>query len=54
LKARACANGSTQRSYKRQEKIPMAFREAISITAAIEADQGRDVMTAVCSDLVSQ
>jgi hypothetical protein len=47
IKARACANGSTQRSYigKEDTTSPTVLTEAILITAAIEADQQRDVMT---------
>ena len=47
IKARTCANGSTQRSYidKEEATSPTALTEAIIITAAIEADENRDVMT---------
>ena len=41
IKARTCANGSTQRSYINKEEAtsPTALTEAIIITAAIEADE---------------
>jgi len=47
IKARTCANGSTQRSYIEKEDAtsPTVLTEAILITAAIEADQQRDIMT---------
>jgi len=47
IKARACANGSTQRSYINKEDAasPTASTEAILITAAIEADEQINVMT---------
>jgi Reverse transcriptase (RNA-dependent DNA polymerase) len=47
IKARTCANGSSQRSYieKKEATSPTALTEAIMITAAIEADENRDIMT---------
>jgi Reverse transcriptase (RNA-dependent DNA polymerase) len=48
IKARTCANGSVQRDYidKDEASSPTALTEAIMMTAAIEADENRDVMTA--------
>ena len=47
VKARACANGSTQRSYTNKEETasPTAATESILITGVIEAKQKRDVIT---------
>jgi hypothetical protein len=47
VKARTCANGSTQREYIPREEAssPTAATEAILITGVIDAKQGRDVMT---------
>jgi hypothetical protein len=47
IKARACANGSTQRAYiPREEALsPTAASEAIITTGVIDAKQRRDVMT---------
>jgi hypothetical protein len=47
IKARTCANGSTQRSYipKEEAASPTAATESIIITGVIEAKQNRDVMT---------
>jgi hypothetical protein len=47
IKARTCANGSTQREYTDQDKAasPTAMAESHLITAVIEAKQGCDVMT---------
>ena len=47
VKARTCANGSTQRAYIPREEAasPTAATEAILITGVIEAKQRRDVMT---------
>jgi hypothetical protein len=47
VKARTCANGSTQRAYIPREEAtsPTAATEAILITAVVDAKQGRDVMT---------
>eukprot|EP00543_Licmophora_paradoxa_P010625 CAMPEP_0202466662 /NCGR_PEP_ID=MMETSP1360-20130828/69430_1 /ASSEMBLY_ACC=CAM_ASM_000848 /TAXON_ID=515479 /ORGANISM="Licmophora paradoxa, Strain CCMP2313" /LENGTH=141 /DNA_ID=CAMNT_0049090879 /DNA_START=1 /DNA_END=423 /DNA_ORIENTATION=+ len=47
VKARTCANGSTQRSYtpKEEASSPTASSEAILITGVVEAKQHRDVMT---------
>jgi hypothetical protein len=47
IKARTCANGSSQQSYIEKEEAtsPTALTEAIMITAAIEADENRDIMT---------
>jgi alpha-L-arabinofuranosidase len=47
IMARTCANGSIQRNYIEKEETtsPTALTEAIIITAAIEADENRDVMT---------
>jgi hypothetical protein len=46
VKARVCANGSTQRAYiSREEALsPTAALEAIIITGVIDAKQKRDVM----------
>ena len=46
VKARVCANGSTQRSYihKDDASSPTAATESILITGVIEAKQKRDVM----------
>jgi hypothetical protein len=48
VKARACANGSTQRDYinKDDAASPTAAIESILLTAAIDAKEKRDVMTA--------
>jgi hypothetical protein len=47
LKARTCANGSTQREYINREDAtsPTAATNALLITGVLEAKQGRDVMT---------
>jgi hypothetical protein len=47
IKARTCANGSLQHNYidKVEATSPTALKEAIMITAAIEADENRDIMT---------
>jgi hypothetical protein len=47
VKARTCANGSTQREYIPREEAtsPTAATEAILITGVLDAKQGRDVMT---------
>jgi hypothetical protein len=47
IKARMCANGSTQRAYISREEAssPTAASEAILITGVIDAKQLRDVMT---------
>lgn len=46
IKARTCANGSTQRSYisKDEAASPTAATQAVLLTSIIEAKQGRDVM----------
>ena len=48
IKARTCANGSTQREYtsRYEAASPTALTESHIITAVIDAKQGRDVMTA--------
>jgi hypothetical protein len=47
LKARHCANGSTQRGYIGREEAssPTVSTESILLTAVIEAEEGRDVAT---------
>jgi hypothetical protein len=47
IKARVCANGSTQRAYiaRGEASSPTAASEAILITGVIDAKQNRDVMT---------
>jgi Reverse transcriptase (RNA-dependent DNA polymerase) len=47
IKARTCANGSTQRTYINKEEAasPTATTKTILLTATIEAKEGRDVMT---------
>jgi hypothetical protein len=47
IKARMCANGSTQRTYIAREEAtsPTAATDAILITGVIKVKQGRDVMT---------
>jgi hypothetical protein len=50
VKARVCANGSTQRAYiayisREEASSPTAASEAIIITGVIDAKQKRDVMT---------
>ena len=47
IKARTCADGSTQRAYipKEEAASPTAATESILLTGAIEAKQKRDVMT---------
>ena len=46
VEARACANGSTQRSYIPKDDVssPTAATESILITGVIEATEKRDVM----------
>jgi hypothetical protein len=48
VKARTCANGSTQREYVDRDEAtsPTAMTESVIITGTIEAKQSRDVMTA--------
>ena len=48
IKARACANGSSQREYINREDAtsPTAATESILITATIDAKENRDIMTA--------
>ncbi len=48
IKARTCANGSTQREYIDRDDAasPTAATDSILITGTIDAKQGRDVMTA--------
>lgn len=47
VKARMCANGSTQRAYLNRDDVtsPTVITESVTITATIDAKQGRDVMT---------
>ena len=47
IKGRHCANGSTQRTYIEKEEAasPTANTESILLTATIEAEEGRDIMT---------
>ena len=47
IKARFCANGSTQREYVNRDEAasPTVTTESIFITSVIDAKQGRDVMT---------
>ena len=47
VKARTCANGSTQRAYipKEEAASPTAATDSILVTAVIDAEQERDVMT---------
>ena len=47
MKARTCANGSTQRAYidRDQAASPTAASDAIVITGVVDAKQKRDVMT---------
>jgi hypothetical protein len=47
IKARHCANGSTQRDYMSREYVSSTTvsTEAILLTAVIEAEEGRDVAT---------
>ena len=47
VKARMCANGSSQRAYIAREDVssPTATSEAIITTGVIDAKQKRDVMT---------
>ena len=47
IKARMCANGSTQRAYTPKEEAtsPTAATESILLTGVIEAKQNRDIMT---------
>jgi hypothetical protein len=47
IKARTCTNGSTQQEYTDWEEASLtAMTESHLITAVIDAQQGRDVMTA--------
>jgi len=47
VKARTCANSSTQHSYipKEEAASPTASTESIILTGVIDAKQGRNVMT---------
>ena len=47
IKARACANGSTQRSYINKEEAasPTVSTEALLTTAVIDAKQKRNIIT---------
>ena len=47
IKARTCANGSTQRVYydKEDSASPTASTESIMLTSLIEAAEGRDIAT---------
>ena len=47
IKARTCANGSSQRDYMPKEEVssPTAATESIFLTGAIEAKQNRDILT---------
>jgi hypothetical protein len=47
LKARHCANGSSQRAYIEREEVssPTVNTESTLLTAVIEAEEGRDVAT---------
>ena len=47
IKARHCANGSTQREYMSREEVssPTVSTESTLLTAVIEAEEGRDVGT---------
>jgi hypothetical protein len=47
IKARHCANGSTQREYMQREEVasPTVNTESTMLTAVIEAEEGRDVAT---------
>jgi hypothetical protein len=47
IKARHCANGSTQRSYMDREEVssPTVSTDSTILTAVIEAEEGRDVAT---------
>ena len=47
VKARTCANGSTQRAYipKEEAASPTVATESIMLTGVIDAKQERDVMT---------
>jgi Reverse transcriptase (RNA-dependent DNA polymerase) len=48
IKSRACANGSTQREYinKEESASPTVATESVLITAAMEAEEERDIMSA--------
>ena len=48
IKAKACANGSTQRQYipKEEASSPTTSMESILITGTIDAKQGQDILTA--------
>ena len=47
IKGRTCANGSTQREYisKEEAASPTALTESILLTATIDAEENRDVMS---------
>ena len=47
MKARTCADGSSQRAYVSKEEAasPTAATESIMLTGVIDAKQGRDVIT---------
>ena len=47
IKARHCANGSTQREYMSREEVssPTVSTESTLLTSVIEAEEGRDVGT---------
>ena len=48
IKVRACANGSTQREYTSNDEAtsPTVSAEAVMIRGVIDANQGRDAITA--------
>jgi len=56
IKARTCANGSTQRQYitKDEATSPTVSHEAIIITGVIKSKQQRDIMTADIPDAFVQ
>ena len=56
IKARACANGSTQWSYidKQDATSPKVTTEALMTTAVIDAKQNREVITLDISNTVEQ
>ena len=47
IKARACANGSTQRAciQKEEASSPIASTEALIMTSEIDAEEERDIVT---------
>jgi hypothetical protein len=56
VKARHCANGSTQREYMQREDVssPTVSTESVLLTAVIDAKEGRDVATCAIPNVFIQ